>query len=290
MKTVKKDANYYILTIIMFILSLAMISPLILAFFTSLKPLSEVQAPVVTILPHQWVWSNYIDAMKEGNWARYIYNTFFVTAVTVTVSLIINSMAGYALARVPFKGRNTLFFTTLLGMMIPPQITMIPTFIMLKKMPLMGGNDIFGSGGNGLMNSYLGLIIPYIAGSFGVFLCRQFYLNFPDSLDEAAKIDGCSRLRAYFQIYIPLSTPVLATLAVLKATGSWSEYIWPLIITNKDSMKTIQIALPAFKQETGTIWNLLMAATIITSIPLLLLFIFAQRYFIEGIVTTGIKG
>lgn len=290
MNNTKKGASYYILSIIILVLSLVMLAPLILAFFTSLKPLSEIQAPVIHILPQKWMWSNYAEAMREGNWVRYIYNTFFVTSVTVVVSLLINSMAGYALARVPFKGRDTLFFIALLGMIIPPQIIMIPTFIMLKKMPLLGGNDIFGFGGTGLMNTYAGLIIPYIAGSFGVFLCRQFYLNFPVSLDDAAKIDGSSRLRTYFQIYLPLSKPVLATLAVLKASNTWSEYLWPLIITNKDYMKTVQIALPAFRQETGTVWNLLMSATIIMSIPLLLLFVFAQRYFIEGIVTTGIKG
>jgi len=290
MKSTKKNKGYYLISVIMLISSVIMLIPLIMAFFTSLKPLSEIQTNATTILPKEWMWSNYAEAMKEGNWLRYMYNTAFVTTITVVVSLVINSMAGYALARIPFKGREILFFTALLGMMIPPQVTMIPTFLMLKRMPLVGGNDIFGMGGSGLMNTYMGLILPYIAGSFGVFLCRQFYINFPDSLDDAAKIDGCSRIRAYFQIYIPLSKPVLATLAVIKASGTWSEYLWPLVITNKDYMKTVQIALPAFKQETGTIWNLLMAATIVTCLPLLILFIFAQKYFIEGIVTTGIKG
>ena len=139
---------------------------------------------------------------------------------------------------------------------------MIPVFINLKSFPLVGGNDLFGNGGTGMINTYAGLILPYIAGAFGVFLCRQFYMNFPASLDDAAKIDGCSRLTAYFRIYLPLSKPILATLAVLKASQTWNDYMWPLIMINNDEKMTIQVAvISKFVTEVNTQWNLLMAAT-----------------------------
>ena len=241
--------------------------------------------------PEKWLFSNYAEAMQKGDWFAYFKNTFLVTVITVAISLVLNSMAGYGFARIPFRGRNTLFFFALTGMMVPQQITMIPVFIKLKNFPLVGGNDIMGHGGSGMINTYVGLILPYIAGAFGVFLCRQFYMNFPVSLDDAAKIDGCTRWKAYFKIYLPLSKPILATLAVLKASQTWNDYLWPLIMVNKDEKMTVQLAVVAkFTTEYSIQWNLLMAATALIILPLLVLFIFTQKYFVEGIVTTGMKG
>ena len=258
---------------------------------TSLKSMPEIMASQFVWKPEQWLFSNYREAMEKGDWLVYFKNTFLVTVITVAISLVLNSMAGYGFARIPFRGRNTLFFFALTGMMVPQQITMIPVFINLKNFPLVGGNDILGHGGSGMINTYAGLILPYIAGAFGVFLCRQFYMNFPVSLDDAAKIDGCSRFMAYFRIYLPLSKPILATLAVLKASQTWNDYLWPLIMVNKDETMTVQLAVVAkFTTEYSIQWNLLMAATALIILPLLVLFIFTQKYFVEGIVTTGMKG
>jgi multiple sugar transport system permease protein len=160
---------------------------------------------------------------------------------------------------------------------------------MLRHFPLAGGNDFFGQGGLGLVNTYAGLIIPFIAGSYGVFLFRQFYLNFPHSLDDAAEIDGLGKVKTFYLIYVPLSKPVFATLGALKATQTWNEYIWPLIITTTDEMKTVQLALSFFRDEYEIQWNYLMAATAIITLPLILIYLFSQKYFVEGIVTTGIK-
>ena len=287
----KKKIKRGLTLLFLFVLCLIFLIPLFLMILTSLKSMPEIMASQFVWKPEQWLFSNYREAMEKGDWFVYFKNTFLVTVITVAISLVLNSMAGYGFARIPFRGRNTLFFFALTGMMVPQQITMIPVFINLKNFPLVGGNDILGHGGSGMINTYAGLILPYIAGAFGVFLCRQFYMNFPVSLDDAAKIDGCSRFMAYFRIYLPLSKPILATLAVLKASQTWNDYLWPLIMVNKDETMTVQLAVVAkFTTEYSIQWNLLMAATALIILPLLVLFIFTQKYFVEGIVTTGMNG
>lgn len=287
----KKKIKRGLTLLFLSVLCLIFLIPLFLMILTSLKSMPEIMASQFVWKPEQWLFSNYREAMEKGDWLVYFKNTFLVTVITVAISLVLNSMAGYGFARIPFRGRNTLFFFALTGMMVPQQITMIPVFINLKNFPLVGGNDILGHGGSGMINTYAGLILPYIAGAFGVFLCRQFYMNFPVSLDDAAKIDGCSRFMAYFRIYLPLSKPILATLAVLKASQTWNDYLWPLIMVNKDETMTVQLAVVAkFTTEYSIQWNLLMAATALIILPLLVLFVFTQKYFVEGIVTTGMKG
>ena len=174
--------------------------------------------------------------------------------------------------------------------MIPPQVTMIPVFTMLRSVPLAGGNDILGQGGTGMMNTYAGLILPYIAGSFGVFLMRQYYVSFPAALDDAARIDGCGRLRTFLRIYVPLSGPAFASLCVTKFTGAWNEYTWPLVMTHTDDMKTVQIALTMFRDEGEIHWNQLMAATLVASVPIYIVFLLTQKYFISGLLVGSVKG
>lgn len=285
-----KNASKLIVTIVMAIFSLIMLFPFLLMLLTALKTMKEVLAPEFILFPSELVWKNFAEAMTRGNWPWYFFNSIYVTVITVVVSLVFNSLAGYAFSRLRFRGRNVLFLITLIGLMIPPQVNMLPVFVILKNIPLVGGNNILGQGGTGWLDSYMGLIAPYVAGSFGVFLFRQFFLNFPKALDDAALIDGLGRVRTFFRIYVPLSTPVIATLIALKSTHTWNEFTWPLIIINSDEMKTVQLALTAFKAETTVEWNLLMAATTLTILPLVITFFSVQRYFIQGIVTTGIKG
>lgn len=277
-------------SIVLLLLSLVMLFPFFLMILTSLKTMDDIFAPRFVWFPEKLDWSNYTEALQRGNWGRYFFNTFYVTSVTVLISLAINSLAGYAFAKLRFKGRDTLFIISLIGLMIPPQVTMIPVFLLLKHIPFAGGNNWLGQGGLGWIDSYNGLIVPYVAGTFGVFLFRQFFLQIPKELDEAAIMDGMGRLRAFWHIYVPLSKPVFATLIAIKATSSWNEYTWPLVITNSDNMKTVQLALSMFRDEHQVQWDLLMAATTLIVIPLILIFLFTQKYFIEGIVTTGIKG
>ncbi|WP_127496817.1 carbohydrate ABC transporter permease [Paenibacillus glycanilyticus] len=276
-------------SIVMFIIALLMLFPFLLMVVTSLKTMGEIQSPTFTFIPKHWLFDNYAEAMGRGEWLRYFYNSFIVTGVTVVFSLVFNSMAGFAFARLRFPGRDVLFFSVLIGIMVPPQATMIPTFLMMKMFPFFGGNDWQGQGGFGFINSYTGLVLPFIAGSFGIFLCRQYFLNFPRALDEAAQIDGANVFRVFFQIYLPLSKPILATLAIFKTTATWNDYMWPLIMTNTEHMRTVQLGLTIFRSETNVEWNLLMAATTLVVLPLVLLFLAAQKYFVQGIVTTGLK-
>jgi multiple sugar transport system permease protein len=280
--------------VFMSLLSFCMFIPFLIMFSTSLKSMAEIFSRgglIRFFIPKEVYWENYVTAFTTvGNWGRYFYNTIHITVLTVGISLCINSLAGYAFARLNFPFRNQLFFAGLVGMMIPPQATMIPVFFILKNFPLAGGNNILGQGGMGFLNTSFALMGPYLAGAFGVFLFRQFFLNFPQSLDDAAKIVGISRIGAFLRIYVPLSKPVFASLMVMKATQCWNEYTWPLIVTRSEKMRTLQLALVVFRDEVGTKWNLLLPATVVIILPLVVLFFLAQRSFVEGIVTTGLKG
>lgn len=272
------------------LLCLMMGVPFLMTLSVSLQTMNEVYATELTLIPKIPQFINYENALTNGNWALYFWNSLIVTVLTVVISLIINSMAGFTFARIPFRGREPLFMLILIGMMIPAQVTLIPVFLLIRGVPFAGGNNWLGQGGTGLMNTHAGLIIPYIAGSFGVFLCRQFYLGFPKELDDAAKMDGCGRFGQFIRIYLPLSGPVLDSLSVLKFTGTWNEYTWPLVMTTKDSMRTVQIALSTFRDEGEIIWNQLMAATLISGIPIYILFFFTQKHFVSGLLAGSVKG
>ena len=263
--------------------------PFLMMVSTSLQTMDEIYGGRMVLIPRKLQFVNYYHAMQNGNWGRYLFNSLYITVVVTAISLFINAMTGYVFARLRFKGRTPLFLLLLTGMMIPPQVTMVPVFIMLKSFPLAGGNNLLGSGGNGLINTFTGLMLPFIAGSLGVFLCRQFYLGFPDSLDDAARLDGCGRFDIFVRVFLPLSKPVLASLGILKFTGTWNEYTWPLIMTNSDRMKTVQIALTMFRDEAEILWNQLMAATLVSSLAIYILFLFLQKYFVAGMMEGSIK-
>ena len=264
--------------------------PIFFVLFTSFKTDAEISIANFKWLPSSFLnFDGFAQAWKMGDWLGYFKNSIFVTAVVVCGSLIINSLAGYAFARLNFRGKNALFMLILLGMMVSPQSIIIPQFVMLRSFPLMGGNNILGQGGTGLLDTYGALIIPFLAGSFGIFLCRQFYLSFPRELDEAARIDGCGPVKTYLYIFLPMSKTILATLTILKGVATWNDFFYPLILTSSERMKTVQLGLQMFKGSTATHYNWLMAATLITSIPMVILYFCAQKYFVQGIASTGMK-
>ena len=265
------------------LLSASIAFPLIMTISVSLQSMNEIYSADPVIIPSEFHFENYKTALSTGNWPRYFFNSAYITVLTVVISLFINSMSGFVFARIPFKGRNALFLLILLGMMIPTQVTLIPVFTLLRKFGVFTGTE------TGLINTYSGLIIPFIAGSFGVFLCRQFYVSFPKELDDAAMIDGCGRFQTFIRIYLPLSGPVLASLGVLKFTGTWNEYTWPLVATNGDDMKTVQVALTGFRNEGEIFWNLLMAATLVAGLPIYIVFFFAQKHFVSGLLAGSVK-
>ena len=284
-----RSVNKYPMVLFLYVISGVMLLPFIVMLLTSFKTSVEINSPVFHFFPRNPTLSNYPEVFKTGNWSLWIFNSVYVTFVVTIISLIFNSMGGFALARLQFKGREVLFVILLTGVLIPPELLITPMFVIMKNFPLFGGNNIFGQGGTGIVDSYLGLIINRLSGAFGVFLCRQYFMNFPGALDDAAEIDGCSVFERYVRIYLPLSKPMLASLGILKMTSTWNDYIWPLIITSREDLRTVQLALAIFKNEYVR-WDYLMAATAMISLPIFIIFIFGQRYFVQGIVTTGIKG
>ena len=273
----------------MTIVSLVMLTPIIMMFVTSFKTMEEIKSPVFHLIPESFSLVNYKAALGSGNWLLYFRNSLIITLSAVAFSLLFNSIAGYAFARLKFRGSKVLFSFLMIGLMMPAQVTMLPTFLIMARFPLAGGNDILGQGGTGLINTFAGLVIPLVSGSYGIFLCKQFYENFPRALDEAAEIDGASKWKTYFQIYLPNSKAILATLALMKGVAVWNDYLWPLVMTNSDEHKTVQLALTMFKTETTIQWNQMMAAAVLIVLPMILLFLFAQKYFVQGIVTSGLK-
>ena len=273
----------------MAVVSFIMIFPIVMMISTSFKTTGEINSPVFHFLPESFHFDNYREALSTGNWGIYFRNSFIITIVSIVFSLLFNSIAGYAFARLHFRGSKALFTLLLVGLMMPPQVTMLPTFLIMAKFPFAGGNNFMGFGGSGLMNTMPGIIIPLVSGSFGIFLCKQFYENFPRSLDEAAMIDGASKWRTYFSIYIPNSKVILATLALLKGSAVWNDYLWPLVMTNSEGMRTVQLALTMFRDETTVRWGPMMAAATLISVPMIILFLCAQKYFVQGVVSTGLK-
>ena len=270
--------------------ALTTIVPFLWMISTSLKPEPEIFRFPPVWLPSVCQWDNYAKAMTAAPFARYFLNTV-IYAVGITASnLLFCSMAAYAFARLRFPGRNLLFILVLGTMMIPAQVTMVPVFIMLKRWPLLGGNDLLGAGGHGLLNTYTGLVLPGAVGAFGIFLLRQFFMTLPRELEDAARIDGCSEAGIYWRIILPLSKPAMATLGIFTFTAAWNEFLWPLLIMSKDSMKTLQVGLQVFQTQYTTTWDLLMAGTVVVTIPVLIIFLFGQRYFTRGIALSGMKG
>lgn len=273
----------------MAVVSFIMIFPIVMMISTSFKTTGEINSAVFHFLPESFNFDNYREALSTGNWGIYFRNSFIITIVSIVFSLLFNSIAGYAFARLHFRGSKALFTLLLVGLMMPPQVTMLPTFLIMAKFPFAGGNNFMGFGGSGLMNTMPGIIIPLVSGSFGIFLCKQFYENFPRSLDEAAMIDGANKWRTYFSIYIPNSKVILATLALLKGSAVWNDYLWPLVMTNSEGMRTVQLALTMFRDETTVRWGPMMAAATLISVPMIVLFLCAQKYFVQGVVSTGLK-
>lgn len=255
--------------------SVGMVSPLFWMLSTALKANYEVFTIPPGLLPREPQWQNLAAVWADGRFARYFLNTLVVSVATTFVTLAITSMAGYAFAKFRFLGRQPLFFFFLGTMMIPMQVTMIPVFLLEAKL--------------GLLDSYLGLILPLSANAFGVFLMRQFMMTLPDELIEAARMDGAGELRIYGSIVLPLVRPALATLGILTFLNAWNEFLWPLILMDSDEMMTLQVALTQFQGQYDIQWNLLMAASFLSILPILFLFLAFQRNLVEGIAMTGLK-
>ncbi len=285
-----KKAITTVVSVLLILCAIVTLTPIVIIFITAFKTDPEMSIANFSWLPESFTYyGNFQEAFRMGDWFMYYKNSLILTVVTVIISLLLNSIAGYSFARLTFKGRDFLFILILVGLMVSPQSIIIPQFLIMKNFPLVGGNDIFGVGGTGFLDSFASLILPSASGSFGIFLCRQFYVTFPKALDEAARIDGCGPIRSYFLIYLPLSKTIIATLTILKAVSVWNDFFYPLIMTQSEEMKTVQLGLQMFKGSTGTHYNWLMAATLVSVLPMIIVYIFAQKYFVQGMASSGMK-
>lgn len=211
----KKGSKSFIWYIAVLLISLVTVFPLIWTVSTSFKPTSEILSNSMNLIPKMFTWDNYKDVFSTTPFARYLVNSLILAVGGVLTNLFFGSLAGYAFAKLPFKGKKGLFMTFLGSMMIPAVVTMIPSFLVLKNFPLMGGNDITGHGGMGFINTYWAILIPGAAGAFSIFFMKQFFETLPDELSEAARIDGCSEFKIFWKIYMPLAKTALATLGIM---------------------------------------------------------------------------
>ncbi|HET6878476.1 MAG TPA: carbohydrate ABC transporter permease [Jatrophihabitans sp.] len=257
--------------------------PFFMMVATSLETLPETRTFPPVLIPHHPQWSNYSHALNAAPFVRFMLNSAVVAIVVVVANLVLCSVAGYAFARLRFFGRGLLFGVLMATLMVPFQVTMIPEFLIVKWL----GTNVWAQ----LGIDHLGaLIVPNMATAFGIFFLRQFFLTIPVELEEAARIDGTSRLGVLFKIVLPLSLPALSTLAALTFLDSWNSFLWPLIVINTESHMTLPLGLTTFEGAHNTQFQLLMAGNVFSLLPMLLVFFAAQRYFVRSVAATGLKG
>ena len=257
--------------------AIAMIMPFAWMISTSFKETGSIFTYPPKWIPNQPVLHNYVDAWRAAPFGRYFLNSIFVATAVTLGQLTTCSLAAYAFARLDFPGKSFLFVLFLSTMMIPLQLTIIPSFLVLRELKWL--------------DTYYALIVPFTVSAFGTFLLRQTFMTIPQDLEDAAKLDGCSRLGFLWRIVLPLSKPPLASLALFTFMGSWNDYLWPLIMTNSQEMRTLQIGLSFLvSQEGGSRWGMLMAATVMISLPIIIFYLLVQKQFVKGIALTGLRG
>lgn len=272
----KKIRFDWLVMILLIGVALVMVFPFLWMVLGSIKSKSELFAMPLQWLPETPVWNNYKQVVTKVPFFQFYFNTAKVAVISTIGQVLTCALSAYAFSKLEFRGRDTLFVLYLATLMIPGQVTMIPQYELLNKI--------------GLMNTHWTLILLRWFSPFGVFLLRQFFISIPDSLVEAARIDGAGELRIFGQIMIPLSKSAIATLVTLTFLNSWNEFMGPLIYLNDKEKYTLQIGIRYFQQMWGTEYTLIMAATTMSLIPIVIIYIFAQKYFIEGIATAGVKG
>jgi len=266
--------HYLALTVI----SVVMLIPFLWMVSTSLKEPAKIFVFPPEFIPSPIRFENYVEVLKSIPFHLFYWNSVYIATLVTVGTVFFASLAGYAFARLPFVGRNIVFLLLLSTMMIPNEVTSIPMFLFMREL--------------GFINTHVPLIILPIFGAggvFGVFVMRQFFLGMPKELEEAAMIDGCSRRRTYWNIMLPLAKPAVATLTIFTFLTCWNDFFDPLIFINDRELMTLPLALSLFTDEAGTAWHHLMSASVMATVPLLIVFFFAQKQFIEGVAMTGLK-
>lgn len=255
------------------ILALMTIFPLLWMLSSAFKGQAEVFQP--NLLPKAPTWRNFVYVLTQVPFARYLLNSFVVSAAVTIIALWFHTMAGYALARLRFPGREALFLAIFSTFLVSLPVIIVPLFIVVRSM--------------GMLNSYAGLIVPAIFNAFGIFLLRQYYLSLPRELEEAAVIDGAGYWRIYWSVILPLSRPIIASLAILFFLANWNSFLWPLTVINDESLWVVQVGIANFSTQYASSWNYIMAASTIVAAPMLVLFVIFQRQIMDSIKTSGLK-
>lgn len=252
------------------------IFPMLWMLSASLMPAGEASTYPPHLLPRKITFEHYATLFTRLNLGRYFVNSTIIAVAVTGISLVVNSMAGYAFAKLRFRARDRIFRILATGLVIPVQVAMLPLFLLMKQL--------------GLINTYWGVIIPGMASIFGIFLIRQYAFSIPDDLLDAARIDGAGEFRIYWSIVLPTITPILATLAIWTFLSTWNDFMWPLIVLSDESNYTLPVALANLVGEHVQDTELMMAGSVLTILPVMLVFLFLQRYYIQGIMMGSTKG
>jgi len=280
-------ARYAILTVG----GLLFVAPFVYMVSSSFQPISEIFSYPPKWIPTNPTLENYTGFFSSGHQiGRWVINSTITTGAITVAQLFFSSLMAYTFAKRKFPGRDFLFFLLLATMMFPAQVTVIPNYIILKVIPLFGGNDLAGVGGHGWLDSYWGIIVPNLVSAFGIFLLRQYMKSIPDELLDAARIDGAGHFRIYWKVVLPLCRPALAALAIFTFQFWWAAFFWPLIVVSSPQLYTLPLGLALFQEQNRTVWNLIMAGSVVASLPLIVVFLLFQRQFVRGISVSGLKG
>ncbi|MER6007806.1 carbohydrate ABC transporter permease [Nonomuraea angiospora] len=255
-----------------YVLAAVTVAPLVWLLVTVLKPADEL---FEVALPSRFTLDNLLYVLTEVPIGGYMLNSLVVSVAVTVVALVLHSMAAYALARLRFPGRQVIFSMIVSTLLVSLPVILVPLFLVARQL--------------GLLDTYAGLILPAIFHAFGIFLLRQYYLTIPRELEEAADLDGCGYFRRWWQVVVPLSRPVLASLAVLFFLANWNAFLWPLTATRDPELRMVQVGIATLQGQYGSAWNYVLAATVIAAVPTLIAFVLGQRRLVEAIKTSGLK-
>ena len=272
----RRGLAFWLLHLALFAGALVSMLPLLWMVSASLMPTGDANSFPPRLLPREVTFEHYRSIFTRLEMGRYLVNSAIVAVTVTSISLLVNSMAGYAFAKLRFRGRDRTFRVLATGLVVPVQVAMLPLFLVMKQL--------------GLVNTYWGVIIPSLASIFGIFLVRQYTLSFPDELLDAARIDGAGELRIYFSVVLPTIAPVLATLAIWTFLTTWNDFMWPLIVLSDDARYTLPVALANLVGEHVQGTELMMAGSVVTTLPVLVVFLLLQRYYIQGVMAGSVKG
>ena len=278
-----------IIYMLLIIGSIIFIAPWAWMVSASFQPIGDIFDWPPNWIPETFTLANYTKFLAAEGFFRWVLNSGFLAVVVLVLQMFFNSLAAYTFAKRKFPGRDGLFLLMLGTLMIPGQLFLIPNYLILLRSPLFGGNNILGVGGHGMLDSFWGIIIPYSFSVWSVFFMRQYMKGIPDDLLDAARMDGASEFTIYSKVVMPLCGPVLAAQAIFTFTFVWNDFFWPLIVTSSPELRTLQLGLALFILKNKTVWDIVFAGSVVSTLPVLLIFIFFQKYFIRGIALTGMK-